>query len=162
MWLYHHHGRKLEYEDLSDGANHGPSIFMRWVIFTTNETSVILLLRTDLANDFPTYSKECGFCWRERRNGEPYTIFMYTRAFDCHVTHSPCNPLQRENLHLPCSQQLLQASSSRAEASPDSLLLICEVVLLNLGELSALGTTGSSRSRHTESRAIDKFVRRPR
>ena len=78
-----------------------------------------------------------------------------------HDTHSPSNPLQRENLHLSCSQQFLQASSSRAQARSDKLLLVREVIILKLGSLPTLNAMGSGRSRHTESRASDKFIRRP-
>ena len=84
----------------------------------------------------------------------------YTRAFDRGLTHSPGNPPQRTNLHLPCSQQFLQAASSRTQACFYRLLLVCEVVIRSLGELS-LGAMGNGCSWHTKSRARDKFVRRP-
>ena len=85
---------------------------------------------------------------------------MYTRAFGRHLTHSPSNPPQRTNLHLPCPQQFLQAASSRTQACFYRLLLVCEVIIRSLGEL-CLGAMGNGCSWHTKSRARDKFVRRP-
>ena len=116
--------------------------------------------RTSPPGNPPTFSKACTFGWRQEGMKSRIPTSLYTRALGRHITHSPSNPPQRTNLHLSCSQQFLQAASSRTQACFYRLLLVCEVVIRSLGELS-LGAMGNGCSWHTESRARDKFVRRP-
>lgn len=115
--------------------------------------------RTSAFGNPPAFSKACTFGWRQEGMKSRIPTSLYTRALDRHLTHSPSNPPQRTNLHLPCSQQFLQAASSRTQTCFYRFLLICEVVVRSLGELS-LGAVGNGCSWHTESRARDKFVRR--